>query len=138
MPLERNFGKEEKEGKIRGGGGLISQKEKKTTSNLNTFSRAQIEEYREAFELFDLNKDGRITMSELRIMMTQLGQQISDQELEEIMNSIDTKHKGYIDFDQFCHVMDTCAPRTIEEQLRETFKLIDKVVKLMLRYNKVL
>ena len=35
--------------------------------------------------------------------------------------------KGYIDFDEFCHVMDTCAPRSLEEQLRETFKLIDKV-----------
>jgi hypothetical protein len=54
------------------------------------FSREQIEEFKEAFELFDKNGDGMVTASELGIVMRSLGHEPSEEELRDIINEIDT------------------------------------------------
>lgn len=90
------------------------------------FTDDELHEYREAFDVFDRNRDGRITAPELKDMMIQLGQEVTDKELKDIMTSVDKSRNGYIDFDSFCYIMHTCAPRSIDEQLREAFNLIHK------------
>ena len=51
------------------------------------------EEYRAVFHLFDKNGDGKISSDELKVMMVDLGQETSDEELLQIMKSADTDSK---------------------------------------------
>lgn len=53
----------------------------------------QLEEFKEAFELFDKDGDGRITAHELGIVMHSLGQTPTEQELVDMVNEIDEDGK---------------------------------------------
>ncbi|XP_062620975.1 calmodulin-A-like [Saccostrea cucullata] len=92
------------------------------------FSSEQVEEYREAFNLFDKDGDGSITTSELGVVMRSLGQEPTVKELENMIREIDEDGNGAIDFDEFLHMMAKkqaeCSDP--EEELREAFQVFDK------------
>ena len=52
-------------------------------------SQEQLDEFKEAFELFDKDGDGKITCLELGIVMKSLGQSPTDAELRDMVNEID-------------------------------------------------
>lgn len=55
-------------------------------------------EYREAFDMFDINSDNKISNSELRRMMESLGQKPTEKELEQIMWSADVNRESLCHF----------------------------------------
>ena len=55
-------------------------------------------EIEEAFQQFDKGGNGRISMKELRSMMGQLGERLTDDELENMMKEADLNGDGQIDF----------------------------------------
>merc|ERR1712032_78751 len=87
----------------------------------------QLEEFREAFNLFDKNGDGRITSQELGTVMQSLGQHPTDAELRDMINEIDVDGNGTVDFDEFIVMMAKkfTEPET-EDDIREAFKVFDK------------
>ena len=58
----------------------------------------RISQFREAFEMFDKDKDGYITFKELADIMKNLGHGPSDQELNDMINEVDIDGNGNIDF----------------------------------------
>lgn len=46
-------------------------------------------EYKESFDLFDKNGDGRISKSELKSIMNSLGQKVTDAEVEQMVKQVD-------------------------------------------------
>ena len=66
--------------------------------NLNKFEVAQ---FKEAFALFDNNKDGVIEPSELKQMLAALGQECSDKEIKGLIDITDDLGTGTIDFPSF-------------------------------------
>ena len=60
-----------------------------------------IKEFKEAFEMFDADQSGTIDVGELGTVLTQLGQNISQAELEEMIKEVDEDESGEIDFDEF-------------------------------------
>ena len=50
---------------------------------------ARLTEFREAFSLFDKNGDGSISSKELGIVMRSLGQNPTDDELQDMINEVD-------------------------------------------------
>ena len=50
------------------------------------FSSEQLEEYREAFDVFDRDSDGKITTNELGVVMRSLGHNLTEDELQEMIN----------------------------------------------------
>jgi len=48
-----------------------------------------VEEFREAFSLFDKNSDGTISSTELGTVMRSLGQNPTENELQDMINEID-------------------------------------------------
>jgi len=48
-----------------------------------------VEEFREAFSLFDKNGDGTISSTELGTVMRSLGQNPTENELQDMINEID-------------------------------------------------
>lgn len=57
-------------------------------------SEEQVAEFKEAFMLFDKDLDGRITATELGIVMRSLGQRPSDTELKNMVTMVDQDGKG--------------------------------------------
>ena len=86
-----------------------------------------IEEFKEAFNLFDRNGDGNITTAELGTVMRSLGQNPTEADLADMINSIDTDGNGVISFIEFVRLMVTKARNTdSEEELREAFRVFDR------------
>jgi len=63
------------------------------------------EELMEAFKVFDKDGNGRLEANELRHIMLTLGERLSDEEIEEMINEADSKGLGYIDYKDFVKIM---------------------------------
>lgn len=59
----------------------------------------------EAFKIFDSNDNGVITSNELRRIMQNLGERLTDEEIEDIMREVDTDRDGVISFEEFKNAM---------------------------------
>mmetsp|Transcript_36188 Transcript_36188/g.55569 ORF Transcript_36188/g.55569 Transcript_36188/m.55569 type:complete len:151 (+) Transcript_36188:121-573(+) len=62
-------------------------------------------ELKDAFKVFDVNGDGSISRQELKQLMTNLGQTLSDGELDAMMTEVDTNGDGEISYDEFRTMM---------------------------------
>ena len=62
-------------------------------------------ELRDAFAVFDADGSGSISRSELKKLMKNLGQTLSDAELDAMMDEVDTDGNGEIDFEEFKSMM---------------------------------
>ena len=87
----------------------------------------KITEFKEAFEIFDKDKDGFITIKELGEIMKNLGQNPTDAELQDMINEVDIDGNGNIDFKEFLGLMARKMRDTdSEEELIEAFKVFDR------------
>ncbi|XP_030562441.1 neo-calmodulin [Drosophila novamexicana] len=87
----------------------------------------QINEYKEAFALFDKSGSGMISTRELGNLMRSLGQSPTEAELRDLVNEVDTVGNGEIDFAAFCTLMSKQSHENdSDEELREAFKIFDK------------
>lgn len=78
---------------------LILMSSKKPSSN------DPDKELRDAFAVFDADGSGSISRSELKKLMKNLGQSLSDAELDAMMDEVDTDGNGEIDFEEFKTMM---------------------------------
>lgn len=62
-------------------------------------------ELREAFKLFDLDGSGTISRDELKTLMKNLGQALTDEEVEAMIDEVDINRDGEISFDEFQALM---------------------------------
>jgi len=66
---------------------------------------ALVEELREAFRLYDKEGNGYINVSDLRDILRALDDNVSEEELDEMIAEIDTDGSGTVDFDEFMEMM---------------------------------
>ena len=87
----------------------------------------KITEFKEAFEIFDKDKDGFIKIKELGEIMRNLGQNPSDADLQDMINEVDIDGNGNIDFKEFLGLMARKMRDTdSDEELIEAFKVFDR------------
>ncbi|EME27820.1 calmodulin isoform 2 [Galdieria sulphuraria] len=106
---------------------MTSSKSTKSNDKVQ-ITKEQEEEFREAFTLFDKDGDGNITVKELGTVVRSLGQSPTEAELREMIAEVDKDGNGTIDFQEFLDLMSRHMRQAdTEEEIREAFKVFDKV-----------
>ncbi|EZG55535.1 calmodulin [Gregarina niphandrodes] len=90
-------------------------------------SREVVNNFQEAFNLFDKDGDGTITAEELATVMRNLGQNPTESEVQDMMNEVDADGNGTIDFTEFLSVMARKVKDSDhKEELMAAFKVFDR------------
>lgn len=63
------------------------------------------EDLRDAFNMFDADRSGYIDREEVRALMKKLAQTLTEEEIDAIMEEVDTDGDGEISFDEFRTLM---------------------------------
>lgn len=63
------------------------------------------DELKEAFKVFDKNNDGLISASELRHVMTNLGEKLSEAEVDDMMKEADMDGDGMVNYTEFVMIL---------------------------------
>jgi Ca2+-binding EF-hand superfamily protein len=63
------------------------------------------EEIREAFRVFDKDENGYISAAELRHVMTNLGEKLTDEEVDEMIREADIDGDGQVNYEEFVQMM---------------------------------
>ena len=74
----------------------MARKEKNTDTD---------EELKSGFKQFDKNQDGQITIEDLRALMEELGEALSEEELQEMINVASMEGDGKVNFEEFTKVL---------------------------------
>lgn len=94
---------------------------------LEDIPEERIKEYKSAFEMFDKDKDGSITIIELANVMRNLNMDPTEEELKQMIDEVDLDKNGTIDFDEFVTLMNRRNRETdVEEDVLNAFKVFDR------------
>jgi centrin-1 len=84
----------------------------------------EVNEIKEAFDLFDTDKSGEIDAEELKQALKNLGIDAKNQTLQNMLADLDSNNSGSIDFDEFINMMTAkMSDRDTKEDLEKVFKL---------------
>ncbi len=67
--------------------------------------RDSVEEIRKVFALFDHEGSGKISFRDLKRVVTELGENINDDEMHEMIDEADRDNDGYVVFEDFFRIM---------------------------------
>ena len=86
----------------------------------------EIEELRQAFDLFDTDGSGTIDPKELRVAMQSLGFETKNQTIYQMIQDIDKDGDGDVNFDEFLEMMTSrLAGSDTKEDIQKLFELFD-------------
>ena len=86
----------------------------------------QVEQLKEAFQLFDADQSGAIDYRELKAAMKALGIQVKKEELKKMITDVDSDGSGSIEFPEFLEMMTAkMGPSDTREELQKVFDSFD-------------
>ncbi|KAG7518590.1 Calmodulin [Solea senegalensis] len=86
----------------------------------------QVEEFREAFSLFDKDSNSTITTKELGTVLRTLGINPTEEALQDMINEVDADGDGTMEFEEFLALMTRKMKDTdTEEEIKEAFRVFD-------------
>ena len=95
-------------------------------SSIPGLSEEEIEEIREAFNLFDTDGSGTIDPKELKAAMQSLGFEAKNQTIYQMIGDIDKDGSGSIDFEEFLDMMTAkMSDKDTREDIQKVFNLFD-------------
>ncbi|KAK4423393.1 putative calcium-binding protein CML25 [Sesamum alatum] len=83
------------------GDGFIDLQEFIALNTTNVDHEEVLENLKDAFKVFDIDKNGFITAEELRDVLQSLGEECTLAECEKMISGVDSDGKGTINFDEF-------------------------------------
>ena len=87
------------------GSGMIDFQEFEKLMTVKLGQRDAHEEMLKAFRLFDDDESGYVTFKNLKRIAMELGESISDEELQEMIDEADRSGQGKVSQDDFCRIM---------------------------------
>ncbi|KAF9258249.1 Ca2+-binding EF-hand superfamily protein [Marasmius fiardii PR-910] len=107
-------------------GSSAAQKAKRRTHTRPELTEDQKQEIKEAFELFDTDKDGRVDYHELKVAMRALGFDLKKAEVLKLLRDNDKTGQGFMNFEDFAMAMsERILARDPNEEIRRAFHLFD-------------
>eukprot|EP01006_Ploeotia_vitrea_P030903 TRINITY_DN63216_c0_g1_i3.p1 TRINITY_DN63216_c0_g1~~TRINITY_DN63216_c0_g1_i3.p1 ORF type:complete len:119 (-),score=25.95 TRINITY_DN63216_c0_g1_i3:55-411(-) len=93
---------------------------------MHIFTKSQVEELQHLFTLFDIDGDGRVTVSELSQRLSAIGEDLSP-ELEDVLTAIQhTKGDQGLEFTEFLNIVsEGTSTASSDDDLHEEFSSID-------------
>merc|ERR1711890_83685 len=89
-------------------------------------SEEQMDEIREAFNLFDGDQSGATDVRELKAAMRALGFEVKNEELKKMVSDVDNDGNGTIEFAEFLEMMTgKMGEKDSREDIEKVFKLFD-------------
>ncbi|CAF0945738.1 unnamed protein product [Adineta steineri] len=93
---------------------------------LRKLTSSQIKELRQAFDLFDTDNSGGISVVELKQALGALGVKVTDQEARQMFSAIDIDKNGRIEFEEFADVVaDSYFKKFSRAEILEAFQRFD-------------
>lgn len=68
---------------------------------LDATTTGKIDDFIKAFQVFDKENTGRVTIGDIRYMLTGLGEKLSDEEVDELLKGVEADADGSIDYKKF-------------------------------------
>ncbi|CAF1546250.1 unnamed protein product [Adineta ricciae] len=94
---------------------------------VNTLTKAQRQELKEAFDVFDTDRSGMISASELSNVFRALNINVNNSQLNQLVKQMDENGSGQVEFDEFARVMgETFFKKYTQEELRAAFNQFDQ------------
>lgn len=62
-------------------------------------------ELKEIFRVLDKDKKGEVNVSELRWILKNLGDDLTEEDIDDMIADVDTDGSGWVDYDEFAHLM---------------------------------
>ena len=87
------------------GSGQIDFEEFLTLMTARVSDKDSRENIRKIFNLFDDEKTGFISIKNLRRVAQELGENVSEEELQELINRADTDHDGLVSEEEFYTIL---------------------------------
>ena len=109
----------------------MQNRQPKSKFNANKYIRPgltedEIEEIKEAFDLFDTDGSGAIDPKELRAAMQSLGFEAKNQTIYQMITDLDKNKSGNIDFEEFLDMMTArMSDKDTREDINKVFRLFD-------------
>lgn len=89
--------------------GLISKEDFLKIAMRKFDEKDKNNEILKAFDMFDLKKEGRISFQDLKRVAEELDENITDEELREMIEEADKNKDNYVDRDEFLEIMKKTA-----------------------------
>ncbi|GMS96880.1 hypothetical protein PENTCL1PPCAC_19055, partial [Pristionchus entomophagus] len=103
------------------------------SSEVDEFTQEELQEFAQAFKMFDKDGNGTMNIKELGVAMRTLGLNPTEEELLNMVNEYDIDGNGKIDFGEFCKMMKEMNKETDQELIRLAFKFteeeVDEIIK---------
>lgn len=92
------------------------------------FPPEQLSDFREVFDMFDEGETGYIHYKDLLTILRSLGQNPSEQNLNDYLDQLQPKDNDKLTFNEFLRLMQITSPADVHEEpdLREAFKVFDR------------
>uniref|UniRef100_A0A7S3N7S7 EF-hand domain-containing protein n=1 Tax=Euplotes harpa TaxID=151035 RepID=A0A7S3N7S7_9SPIT len=109
----------------------MSSQAKFSKFNANKYTRPgltedEVEEIKEAFDLFDTDGSGSIDPKELKAAMQSLGFEAKNQTIFQMISDLDKNRGNNIDFDEFLDMMTArMSDKDTREDISKVFRLFD-------------
>ena len=87
------------------GNGTIDFSEFLTLMSQHMGDSKRKSKHMDAFRVFDQNGDGFISKTELRRVMSKIGQKVTDEEIDDMIKSVDMNDDGKVNYEEFTQLM---------------------------------
>lgn len=94
---------------------------------VDQITESEFIQLKQTFELFDDDGDGLIPISDLKKILKDLGQNVTEEKIEKTIQQLGGNEEDSFDFEQFLEITSNVLRDTSDEdQLREAFRVFDK------------
>lgn len=80
-------------------------------------SQEVVKELSEAFQFFDLNSDGKLSLKELGTVIRSLGEEVTEEDLQQLIKRVDSDGDGQLNLSEFIvlNTQASCSSAELEE-----------------------